>query len=164
MTEKHIHIHIPSDAGTVHIVVTGDEVAITTDGDPGGTPEGDDALESMIRRFEGYDSLTGAREILEAMQARGWEAFVPQPRAGATTSEAAYVRFVFHGARRKATLYIDSAAIFAAGKNEMSVLAEISVAEVRSGSVRVNHSGDRGGTVADAMAAAGLIEDWANEK
>lgn len=159
MSEKHIHFHLPADAGTIHITVTGNDIEVTSE-EATSTGESSDAVEQMLRRFEGYDALTGARELTEAMLERGWQVFVPQPRGG-TTSEAAYLRLVLVGARRKATLYMDSASLFAAGKGEMAVFAELGGVEVRPAQIRVDHSGDRGGSVNAALVAVSAAEHWA---
>jgi len=160
MNENHIHIHIPAGPGTVHISVSDGEVTMTSDG-PADQMELIEVVDDMLRRFEAYDPNSGARALHSKLEARGWQAHLPKSRKEGKTSDATYVRYTFAGSKRRATLYMDSAALFAAGKEERKVLESVPNAEDRTSVVRIPHTGGQA-ELLDALVGVEGVEAWAS--
>jgi hypothetical protein len=164
------YFHLPVGlAGDVHIVVHSDAASMPQLPEVGPAPSGPVGLkltppeptvpsgaEAMLARFVAYDPTSKARLVYEAAIAAGWMAFTPEPRGGKTKSDAAYVRFVYDGSARKATVYLNTNSVFTTGAKEKAVMAQLPGADVRT-DVYVAHK-----QLDQALDALDAIRRWAD--
>lgn len=155
-----VHLHIPDDfVGELHVHVGAPAEAV----DPSpphtvGTHSSD--LSKILRRFEAHDPTTQARTVLDVLCDRGWQAFPPASRTEGSKSKAAYIRLIYKGAERQASVYLNTVALIFARK-EASELAEgMDHAELHpDGSLYIYHSAGR---VDEALEGMSQLEHWAD--
>lgn len=150
-----VHLHIPDDfVGELHVHV-GD-----SDGDGGEPMVDSSAVSQILKRFEAHDPTTSARAVLDVLTGRGWQAFPPASRTEGTKSKAAYVRLIYKGTKREASVYLNTVALIFARKEASDLADGIDEAELHAdGSLYIYHSNGR---VDQALKSMSLMERWAD--
>lgn len=153
-----VHLHIADDfVGELHLHV-GDSAG---DGEPTHRDAThSSAVSEILRRFEAHDPTTSARAVLDVLSRRGWQGFPPASRTEGTKSKAAYVRLIYKGTKREASVYLNTVAFIFARKEASDLAEGIDNAELHAdGSLYIYHSHGR---VDEALQSMSLIERWAD--
>jgi hypothetical protein len=156
-----VHLHIPAGfEGEIHVHVDADVetgVLPVNGSGPISTP----AVETILKRFEDFDSTTAARAVHDALVERGWFAVAPASRSTAcATSNAPCVRLLYKGTDKTASVYLNTASLVFARKGAAELAAAIDAAELHAdGAMYLYHSS---GHLEQALDGMALVERWAD--
>lgn len=160
-TARVLHVHIPGDfEGEIHIYVDTPANVVGPSG-----AKGEVALSPIIgkilERFESHDSATAAREVHDALVARGWRAHAPNGRSG-NESTSPYVRLVYKGSKREVSVFLNTVSLAYGRKDAALLVGKIDGAELHAdGLLYIYHSDGRADK---ALAGMNVLEDRANGK